>query len=48
LEEYAQQILALNRERPDLSLDEIVLALHKAGGNFELMSSTAGMDVAVR
>jgi hypothetical protein len=29
LEEYAHQILALNRERPDLTLDEIVLALHK-------------------
>lgn len=29
LEKYAQQILALNRERPDLTLDEIVLALHK-------------------
>src|SRR5262252_3674092 len=29
LEEYAQQILALNREQPDLTLDEIVLALHK-------------------
>jgi transposase len=29
LEEYAQQILALNREKPDLTLDEIVLALHK-------------------
>jgi len=31
LEEYAQQILALNRDRPDLTLDEIVLALHKRG-----------------
>jgi len=29
LEEYAEQILALNHERPDLTLDEIVLALHK-------------------
>lgn len=29
LEEYAQQILALNREKPDLTLDEIVLALRK-------------------
>ena len=29
LKEYAQQILALNREQPDLTLDEIVLALHK-------------------
>jgi transposase len=29
LEKYAQQILALARERPDLTLDEIVLALHK-------------------
>jgi transposase len=29
LEEYAQQILALNREQPDLALDEIVLALRK-------------------
>jgi transposase len=29
LEEYAQQILALNREQPDLTLDEIVLALRK-------------------
>ena len=27
LEEYAQQILALNRERPDFTLDEIVLVL---------------------
>lgn len=31
LEEYAQQILALNRERPDFTLDEIVLVLHKRG-----------------
>src|SRR5262245_54079596 len=31
LEAYAQQILVLNRERPDLTLDEIVLALHKRG-----------------
>ena len=29
LEEYAEQILALNRERPDFTVDEIVLALHK-------------------
>jgi transposase len=29
LEESAQQILALNRERADLTLDEIVLGLHK-------------------
>jgi transposase len=29
LEKYAQRILALNRERPDLTLDEIVLVLHK-------------------
>jgi transposase len=29
LEEYAQQILALSREQPDLTLDEIVSALHK-------------------
>ena len=29
LEKYAQQILALNREQPDLTLDEIVLALYK-------------------
>ena len=29
LEKYAQQILALNRERPDFTLDEIVLVLHK-------------------
>jgi transposase len=29
LEDYAQQILALNRERPDFTLDEIVLVLHK-------------------
>ena len=29
LEEYAQQILALNREKPDLTLDENVLALRK-------------------
>jgi transposase len=29
LEKYTQQILALNRERPDLTLDEIVLVLHK-------------------
>jgi transposase len=29
LEEYAQQILALSREQPDLTLEEIVLALHK-------------------
>jgi transposase len=29
LEEYAQQILALSREQPELTLDEIVLALHK-------------------
>jgi transposase len=29
LKEYAQQILALNGEKPDLTLDEIVLALHK-------------------
>jgi len=31
LEKYAQQILALNRERPDLTLDEIVLAVHQRG-----------------
>jgi transposase len=31
LEKYAQRILALNRERPDLTLDEIVLVLHKRG-----------------
>src|SRR5262245_34727352 len=31
LEKYAQQSLVLNRERPDLTLDEIVLALHKRG-----------------
>ena len=29
LEEYAQQIHALNREQPDLTLDEFVLALRK-------------------
>ena len=29
LEEYAHQILALNRERPDLTLDEVVIVLHK-------------------
>ena len=29
LEEYAQRIHALNREQPDLTLDEIVLALRK-------------------
>ena len=29
LEKYAQQILAFINERPDLTLDEIVLALHK-------------------
>src|SRR5215467_15342353 len=29
LEKYAQQILALIREQPDFTLDEIVLALHK-------------------
>ena len=29
LEKYAEQILALNRERPDLTLDEIVLGLRK-------------------
>ena len=29
LEKSAQQILALNREQPDLTLDEIVLVLHK-------------------
>jgi hypothetical protein len=29
LANYAQQILTLNRARPDLSLDEIFLALHK-------------------
>ena len=31
LEKYAERILALNRERPDLTLDEIVLVLHKRG-----------------
>jgi transposase len=30
LEKYAEQILAFIRERPDLTLDEIVLALHAA------------------
>ena len=29
LEEYAEQTLPLNRDRSDLTLDEIVLALHK-------------------
>jgi transposase len=29
LEKYAEQILALNRERPDLTLNEIVLVLRK-------------------
>jgi hypothetical protein len=29
LEKYARQILALIKEQPDFTLDEIVLALHK-------------------
>jgi transposase len=29
LEKHAQRIIALIRERPDLTLDEIVLSLHK-------------------
>jgi transposase len=29
LEKYSQQILALNREQPDLTLEEIVAVLHK-------------------
>lgn len=29
LEKYAEQILALSREQPDLTLNEIVVAMHK-------------------
>src|SRR5438105_3473053 len=40
LEKHAQRIIALIREQPDLTLDEIVLALHKRriGGSSSALS----------
>lgn len=51
LEKYAEQILALNRERPDLTLDEIILVLHKRripGSRSALSRFFARRDVTVK
>jgi transposase len=51
LEKYAEQILALNRERPDLTLDEIILVLHKRripGSRSALSRFFARHDVTVK
>jgi transposase len=51
LEKYAEQILAFIRERPDLTLDEIVLALHKRripGSRSALSRFFARHDVTIK